>query len=168
MGLSKQQYVLNELCTFCETASRPQFQVHALNHPPTHLNDKIIQTSDRNEIEVSRAHRRGTYAGSPISTVASAALAVKVASTDKSAFDPAHKRKPSLPSSPASKLWQRATEVGDGAESGANGTVRYLGFNVVAAIRALHGVSVQQLKQRLDERTARMEEVRWDVSCVSC
>lgn len=108
---------------------------------------------------MSRAHRRGTYAGSPISTVASAALAVKLASTDQPAVDPAHRLKTSLPSSPGSKLWQRAAEVGVGAESEANGTVRHVGFNVVEAIRALHGVSVTQLKQRLDDRAARMEEV---------
>lgn len=109
---------------------------------------------------MSRAHRRGTYAGSPISNVASAALAVKVGSTDNPASDPAHKRKASMPRSPASKLWQRAAEVGGGgADSEANGTVRYLGFNVVAAIRALHGVSVQQLKQRLDDRYTTMEQV---------
>lgn len=39
------------------------------------------------------------------------------------------------------------------------GAVGLQGFNVVAAIRELHGVSVEQLKQRLDERIAMMEEV---------
>lgn len=124
---------------------------------------------------MSRAHRRGTYAGSPISNVASAALAVKLGGgTDKPAFDPAahNRRKTPVPRSPASKLWQRAAEVGGGAESGANGgAVRHLGFNVVAAIRQLHGVSVQQLKQRLDDRYTRMEEVSvrlfWGFEAVS-
>lgn len=37
--------------------------------------------------------------------------------------------------------------------------MRHLGFSVVAAIRAVHGVSVQQLKERLDDRMASMEEV---------
>lgn len=125
-------------------------------HTPTHHPQ---QTSDHNEIEVSRAHRRGTYVGSPISTVASAAVAVKLATTGKPALDPVDERRASLPGRSASKLWQRAAQVGGGCVSDASGTVRHLGFNAVAAIRALHGVSVQQLKRRLDECYARREEV---------
>ncbi len=100
--------------------------------------------------------------------MASAALA-KLASTGESAYDGEHNKDRSHSSrniTPASKLWQRAARAGGKAWSDPSGggggkgggPVGFQGFNVVAAIRELHGVSVEQLKQRLDDRIAMMEE----------
>ncbi|CAM9347034.1 unnamed protein product [Ectocarpus sp. 4 AP-2014] len=114
-----------------------------------------MEMSDRNEIEASRAHRRGSYVGppaSPLAGVASAALAAKAASA--TGGNEGRQHKPSSHGTPASKLWQRAADIGGGGA----GAVQHLGFNVVAAIRALHGMSMQQLKEHVDDQRRRAEE----------
>ncbi|CAM9180402.1 unnamed protein product [Ectocarpus fasciculatus] len=116
-----------------------------------------MEMSDRNEIEASRVHRRGSYVGppaSPLAGVASAALAAKAAST--TGGNEGRQRKASSRSTPAFKLWQRAADIG--GDGGGGGAVQHLGFNVVAAIRALHGVSMQQLKELVDVQRRRAEE----------
>lgn len=146
---------------------------HSNIHERTTPKLKNEQTSDSNEIEVSRAHRRrGTQSSSPVSPlakVASAAVAAEVASAKPTGVDGPHRhssKTPSSTSTPASKLWQRAAGVGGAGGRGGCSTVRHLGFNVVAAIHALHGVSVVQLKEQLDERASRKEEVSTSV-CLS-
>ncbi|CAM9198081.1 unnamed protein product [Ectocarpus sp. 12 AP-2014] len=114
-----------------------------------------MEMSDRNEIEASRAHRRGSYVGppaSPLAGVASAALAAKAASV--TGGNEGRQRKPSSHGTPAFKLWKRAADIGGGGA----GAVQHLGFNVVAAIRALHGMSMQQLKEQVDDQRTRAEE----------
>lgn len=122
------------------------------------------QMSDRNEIEASRAHRRGSYVSppaSPLAGVASAALAAKAASA--TGGNEGRQRKPPSHGTPAFKLWQRAADIGGGGA----GAVQHLGFNVVAAIRALHGMSMQQLKEQVDDQRRRADEVSLCNECIS-
>ncbi|CAN0412690.1 unnamed protein product, partial [Ectocarpus sp. 12 AP-2014] len=123
-----------------------------------------MEMSDRNEIEASRAHRRGSYVGppaSPLAGVASAALAAKAASVTRG--NEGRQRKPSSRGTPAFKLWKRAADIGGGGAS----AVQHLGFNVVAAIRALHGMSMQQLKEQVDDQRRRVEEGSFRPPCVA-
>lgn len=107
----------------------------------------------------------GTAPMSPLANVASAAVAAKVASTTEPTGDdgPSQRNTTSSPRSGAAfRLWQRAASVSGTA--GGN-TARHLGFNAVEAIHELHGVSVLQLKERLDDWAARNEEANLSV-CV--
>ncbi|CAM9561668.1 unnamed protein product, partial [Scytosiphon promiscuus] len=119
-----------------------------------HEGHETMETSDRNEIEVSRAYRRRTFAGAPVSPlagVASAAVAANIATTAGGSGNQQGKQGVTSPgSTPASKRWKRAAGVGGGGGGGTD--VRHRGFDVVAAIKALHGVSMQEMKEAMDER----------------
>ena len=141
--------------------------------------------SDLTEIEASRAYRRRNYAaGSPNSSlakIACAAIAAKgktsssvVAAMEADATanaiqlhtsDDAQGRKGDNQSKGASRMWQEAAVlcgVGPADGSDAEGTARahQQGFNVAMALRASHGLTVQQLKEALDGRFKATDQVR--------
>ena len=143
----------------------------------------IVQTSDRNEIEASRAHRRGSNANipsSPMSKFASAAVAAKVSSTETDATATASVAGSTSTtpgrnngvgivaggggggggggghtgggvSTKPSKLWQRAAQANVSSDGGGAGRQR--GFDVVEAVYAVHGLTIQQLKERLENKS---------------
>lgn len=139
----------------------------------------MTQTSDLNEIEASRARRRhygsiSTPASPTAASVATAAVAA-LAKTDTANTAGGVDSPPGDgPVSPrnngggggTSNAWKRAADkskrlrregyavhpvcaVDD--EDGHNGATRQRGFDVVAAVRSLHGLTIQQLREQLDE-----------------
>lgn len=139
----------------------------------------MTQTSDLNEIEASRAHRRRHFgsvsiAGSPtaasVATAAVAALARTTTANTADGFDSPPGDSPVSPrhsgsGGGTSNAWKRAADkskrlrregyavhpmcAGDD-DDGDNGTAWQQGFDVVAAVRSLHGLTVQQLREQLD------------------
>lgn len=126
------------------------------------------KTSDRNEIEASRAHRRRSFAGGPSSPIASIAIAVADAKKSKS-IKFSDENSSALgrngdASKPKSAFWQRASQIGH-VDHDAEGAVtgRQRGFDVVAAVRRVHGLTIQQLKERLDILSESKKKVRTPV-----